>query len=462
MEKAIESRLSDVRLDRVLDKISDRISQKQTVCLRALADTRREEVQFGRFVGNDKVSVAALQQQLYAQLKGEGLSTHCLLIEDTTKVSFSLQRAIQGLGKVDKGLVQGFYLHPVLCIDAQYYGCLGLAALEFINRPWPDKEPSRQQRNSTRSKTAFEHKEGYRWLSSIKQALLTCPESIMKTVVADREADIYPLLTGLAALKVHYIIRARFDRPTDEGKPISQIVESWPVEYQYQIAVPSSERCSAHQAQVAVKYGKLKLKQPFGKSLQAQPSHHPTYLVEVKELAHSAVNDQQPIHWVLLTSHIVDKLPEALRIIEWYKQRWNVEQVFRLLKSKGLGLESSQVDSYEKLQKLTILALLAAVKVLQLLKARDDQTQQAICCVLDKQEQNCLLRLNQQLQGKSGKLQNPHPIASLAFAAWVVARLAGWSGYKSQRPPGPIDLLNGLKRFEQIYQGYRMISDNSP
>ncbi|MGA8447201.1 MAG: hypothetical protein WB766_18710, partial [Roseiarcus sp.] len=40
------------------------------------------------------------------------------------------------------------------------------------------------------------------------------------------------------------------------------------------------------------------------------------------------------------------------------------------------------------------------------------------------------------------KQKNPHPPGSLAFAAWVFARLGGWTGYYGK--PGPIVMLRGL------------------
>ena len=461
MEKETVIKLPDKRLDRVLDKLSGRISEKQTLCLRGLSNARKEEIQFGRFIGNHKVSVPVLEEQLYAQLRDHCQCAHCLLIEDTSKIGFSLERAIQGLGKVDKGQIQGFYLHPVLCIDAQHYGCHGIAALEFVNRPWPEQLLSRQAIRTARDKTVFEQKEGYRWLSSIRKALTQCQQVPTKTVVADREADIYPLLTGLTALGVHYVIRARFDRFIQGGQTISSEVEAWTEQYCYEVALPASDGRSAHRAKLAIKYGKLALKKSASRSIHAQPNYHPTYVVEVKELAESVVNGEKAIHWILLTSHVVDTAALALQVIEWYKQRWNVEQVFRMLKSNGLDIESSQVESYEKLQKLSVLALIAAVRVLQLLRARDGQTQQTIACAFNEQEQACLILLNEQLVGKSQKLQNPYGPTSLAFAAWVIARLAGWSGYQSQRPPGPIDLLTGLQRFNERFQGYQLAKQNT-
>jgi hypothetical protein len=39
---------------------------------------------------------------------------------------------------------------------------------------------------------------------------------------------------------------------------------------------------------------------------------------------------------------------------------------------------------------------------------------------------NCCTKINPKLEGKTALLKNPHPPHSLAFAAWVIARLGGW------------------------------------
>lgn len=442
-------------MELVLDKLTDCIGAKQTVSLRKLSCSRNEEVQFGRFVSNKKVSLDILEQGLYKNVQDNCHTPHCLLIEDTSQIGFSLERCITGLGKLDKGQIQGFYIHPVLAIDAAHYGCYGIASLEFVTRPFTDGSMTHNQISALRDKTPFEEKESYRWFSGIKKALPYCPHAVIKTVVADREADIYPLLTGITdELGIDYVIRSRFDRPTEKGASILKEVEGWSEEGCYQIKVPATDKRSAHTAKMVVKYGKVELKKSTNKTLRQQAATHTTYIVEVRELPQSVVNNEQPIHWVLMTSHKVDTVEMALQIVEWYKQRWNVEQVFRTLKTKGLQIESSQLKDYGKLQKLTILALMAAVKVMKLIKAREGGTGQAIGTAFTKEEQEYMALLNKQLEGKSEKLKNPYSQDNLAFAAWVIARLAGWSGYTSQRPAGPIDFLIGMQRFNERFEGF--------
>jgi hypothetical protein len=49
---------------------------------------------------------------------------------------------------------------------------------------------------------------------------------------------------------------------------------------------------------------------------------------------------------------------------------------------------------------------------------------------------------------------------SLSWATWLIARLGGWSGYRSQFPPGIRTLSQGLKQFEAIFEGWSLAQDS--
>ena len=91
---------------------------------------------------------------------------------------------------------------------------------------------------------------------------------------------------------------------------------------------------------------------------------------------------------------------------------------------------------------------------MQLVVARDGKTEQSIKSVFTNQEIVLLIALNKKLEGRTKKLQNPYFQDNLGYGSWVVARLGGWSGYKSQRPSGPITMLKGLIKFDNIFQGW--------
>ena len=94
---------------------------------------------------------------------------------------------------------------------------------------------------------------------------------------------------------------------------------------------------------------------------------------------------------------------------------------------------------------------IAAVTVMQLVKARDGTTGQSLLDAFDPADQPVLEAASTQLEGKTARQKNPHPKGSLAFAAWVIARLGGWTGYYGK--PGPQVMRRGLDDFQRIKYG---------
>jgi len=70
-------------------------------------------------------------------------------------------------------------------------------------------------------------------------------------------------------------------------------------------------------------------------------------------------------------THEVADVAKAWEIVGWYQQRWIIEQLFRVAKSQGLGLEDSQMQKAERLLKLTAAAIKAACIDIQLVQERD-------------------------------------------------------------------------------------------
>src|SRR5205823_4684282 len=135
------------------------------------------------------------------------------------------------------------------------------------------------------------------------------------------------------------------------------------------------------------------------------------------------------------------------------QMRWIIEQFFRTLKRQGLQLEDSQLESAERLIKLTAIAARAAALVMQLVQARDGSSQSAEIAFTPA-EIETLAALIPQLEGKTALQKNPHPPGSLAWAAWAIAKLGGWDGYPKSRPPGPITFRHGLVSFRSISRGW--------
>jgi hypothetical protein len=156
----------------------------------------------------------------------------------------------------------------------------------------------------------------------------------------------------------------------------------------------------------------------------------------------------EPVHWLLLTTHTINDAADGWQIVRWYKGRWIIEQFFRSMKKQGLRIEDSQLESADGLMKLVAIAARAATIVIQLVQARQGGDVLPASFTFSPEEIEVLETINKGLQGKTLLQRNPNAEHSLAWAAWIVAKLGGWSGYASHRPPGPITFQNGLARFQ--------------
>ena len=100
-------------------------------------------------------------------------------------------------------------------------------------------------------------------------------------------------------------------------------------------------------------------------------------------------------------------------------------------------------------------ALIAAVTIQQLVHARDGGAGQSrlrpVTDAFDPDDLPLIEALCQSLEGKTERQRNPHPKGSLAYAAWVCARLGGWTGYYGK--PGPIVMLQGWLEFQAAKRG---------
>ncbi len=162
---------------------------------------------------------------------------------------------------------------------------------------------------------------------------------------------------------------------------------------------------------------------------------------------------QDALHWRLLTTQPVRDASQALEVVEQYRRRWAIEQLFRTLRTQGFDVENILIADDGARQRLTAAALIAAVIVQQLVHARDghEAGMRPVADAFAAEDQALLEACSAQLEGKTAHQTNPHPRGSLGYRAWVCARLGGWTGYYGK--PGPLVMLEGWKEFQARKRG---------
>ena len=377
------------------------------VRVRRLGGDRAGEIRLTRLLRNAAVTVEEMSAEAGRRTAERCAGRHVLAIQDTTVVRS------EGGG--------GLYLHPVLVVDADEGAILGLAHAEFLNR-------DKGRKASRRSKPVAD-KQSQRWLDGAEQASRVCAAAARVTVIADRESDIFAAFAA-CPVGTDLLVRSAQDRSLDDGGRLFGVVDGLPEAGRAGLDLPTKPGRKARQAQVAIRFTTVALARPRNGPVAGLPKSVSLTLVDVREV------DPPPgeaVHWRLLTTHAVDDAAQAFAVVDLYRRRWAIEQLFRTLKTQGFDIEGLLVSEEAPLRRLVMATLVAAVTIQQLVHARDGVQGPAplrpVTDAFDPQDAALLEAFCNKLQGKTERQKNPHPKGSLAYAAWVCARLGGWTGY---------------------------------
>ena len=215
------------------------------------------------------------------------------------------------------------------------------------------------------------------------------------------------------------------------------------------VKIPAAPGRKERIAELVIRFSAVELRKPLHGAPRDLPDTIGLRLVDVREA--STPEDGKPIHWRLLTTHAVTSLDDARRVIDLYRMRWTIEEFFRLLKTAGFDIEQADIGDPQAMIKLVTATAVAAVTVMQLVKARDGTTDQQLMDAFERDDRPVLEAISAKLEGATALQKNPHPKGSLAFGAWVIARLGGWTGYYGK--PGPKVMRRGLDDFRRIKYG---------
>ena len=420
--------------------------------IRQLADTRAEKVGLTRFFRNPNVTAAEIIETGAARTAQAAVGRHVLLIQDTSEINYQAKAGRKrGLGRVGNGKDVGLFVHPALAVDAADGSVLGLAGATIWRR---DKVKAADYQA-----LPIEQKESHRWLATPMAARKRLAGASLMTAVSDRESDIYELFARVPDARTHLLVRACKDRAlAEKGARLFAAIAARPEAGRLSFDLAGRPGRGARKVTLAARFCKVTLRQPRTGPDPRDPPHLRLNVVEVAEIDPPSPDDA--IVWRLLTTHAVSSLEEAARIVDLYRLRWTIEQMFRTVKSQAIALEESFLADGDALECLGATALLAACAVMQLVQARGEAgLAHKASRLFNPTQIEVLKALVVKYQGKTEKQKNPHPPETLAWAAWQIARLGGWNGYASERPPGPITFSRGLKRFYAIVQGFTLAAN---
>jgi DDE family transposase len=404
-------------------------------------------VQFTRFLRNPSVSAGEMVSHAVKLTAGRVAGRDIVVVQDTSELVLGGRRArTNGYGPVGKGGgLGGLLLHAALALEAGSNALLGLVDAQIWNRDKGLVAPRRSR--------AIADKESQRWLDTTARAGKSLESANSITCVSDREGDIYEHFAARPA-NLHQIVRACQDRKIKSGaeaesEDLFAHIDALPQMGRFGVKIPAAPGRKARETELALRFSPVQLCKPLHAAAGDLPDALALTLVDVREVL--TPEDGEPIHWRLLTTHTVTNLAEARRIVDLYRMRWTIEEFFRTLKTAGFDIEEADIGEPQVMIKFVAAVTVAAVTVMQLVRARDGTTDQQLADAFEPGDRPVLEAISAKLEGSTDIQKNLHPKGSLAFAAWVIARLGGWTGYYGK--PGPKVMSRGLEDFRRIKYG---------
>ena len=425
-----------------------RILETGSFVVRRIGRDRAGEIAVHRFLSAPAVQVQEIIHTVAARTAAACRARRIVAVQDTTEINFTgRDRARRGLGPNGNGSV-GFFIHPVLAVDADTEALLGGVDAHIWTRadaPTPEHHGR-----------PFEAKESYRWLAGMRAAHQRLAEVDSLIHVADAEGDIYACFARRPD-GVELVVRAGQDRRLANGRRLSAAAAPWPELGRQEVRVASrGPGDPGRVAVVALRAGAVRITRSARGRAASDPGELRLNLVEVREVGAPA--HVTPLLWRLLTTLPAGRLAEVGEVVRLYRLRWRIEQVFRALKSDGLGLADVQMQTGERLFKLAAVGLVAAARTIQLVDARAGSCRPA-SDVVDEALLAAAALIGRSQDGRTARQRNPHDPGSLAWLSWIIARLGGWNCYG--KPPGPKTMRVGWNQFAAMAAGI-ILATNRP
>lgn len=424
--------LGDKRLDKRLIMICEAFSRKPKAILSHAVNAYRECKAAYRFFENSRVTPEKILRSHHDAVT-ERIAENdevILEIQDSSDLDFSTHRKTGGLGPIGNSRQQGLKLHMAL-LATETGLPLGVGSIKV----WAREEKQKMTRGTLWRKVPWEEKESYKWYRATQEVDQIDFKGKTRVLVADREADIYELYKAIRRDGRLQAIRLKNNRAIKESaEKIREHVHKTESAGTKEIEIKGRGGYHSRETRkttVEIKFAKVEMKceTPSGKGDQI-----PLSVIQVKEIRKdSEENDDDPIEWYILTNVSVRNYEEALRVINWYAKRWQIEDYFKLLKG-AMKIEEARLESAEKLEKLIMILAIVCYRLFWISRINRIASEVAAT--------NFFSKLEIFLIAQSTK-KTPQELTTVGEMVNGIAGLAGYWGRKGDGPPGVLRLWRG-------------------
>ena len=110
----------DIRVSRRFEKVLEDITKSGSLVVRKLGADRAAEMGAHRFLGSERVTPQAILEEAAERTARACRDRRVVVAQDTTEINFSgCDKGRRGLGLAGDGTSLGFFIHPLVAIDAE-------------------------------------------------------------------------------------------------------------------------------------------------------------------------------------------------------------------------------------------------------------------------------------------------------------------------------------------------------
>jgi hypothetical protein len=320
-----------------------------------------------RLLDRPEVTFQAVATPHWQRTRTQAERGRFLIVDDTTEIDYGAKRQAVGLGPVGRGTGRGFLLHSALVVAADDEWVLGLAGqILFHRQPAPKGETLTEKLRRDRESAV--------WGQLIEQ-VGPPPATAQWVHVMDRGADDFEVFCRARRLGADWIGRVKSrNRLVRDGagrvEPLSAVLAAASAVGGYTLTLRARPGQPARRARLEVAFAPVTALIPQHPSASLKgltPEPIPQWVVQTREV-NPPPKVKEPLDWVLLTSLPVRDLGGAMEVIRYYEKRWIIEEWHKALKT-GCGVERRQLHTSGRLEALTGVLSVVAVRLLQMKEA---------------------------------------------------------------------------------------------
>ncbi|MGI0059151.1 MAG: IS4 family transposase [Nitrosotalea sp.] len=396
-----------------------------------------------RFFENSKADYNTMlgshQQRVKERCKGH---TTVLAIQDSSSVLLHGARKADRIDNIGNLKCQhpGLNIHTSLLVTPQQE-VLGIADIHSFERQLVGK------RNKAHFKLSATKKETGRWLRAITNTRQCLGSDIRLVWVADREGDFWDYFSRLNETKELFVQRVVHKREMqDDNLDYFSYVKSQPIIGTYSFEIPSRGGEAQRQGRLVtceVRTVLVTLKKP-----KILPREMKTFQVRAIHVIEQT-NDT-PLEWFLITNIDCESFEEILEKIQWYKIRWVIEELHRVVKS-GCGVEEMRLEDKDRLMKYLLLLFIVGMRILWITKLAK-QPEEIACTKAFSDEEWKMLYVR-----KYKKKPEVGFVPSMKEALKLLAILGGFYEYNKKRVPGQMTIWRGMRRLRELLDNLETI-----